>query len=294
LLEIDSLDYEVALEEARARLARAQSDLANARRAYARQLDLAQKQSTSASQQDDALNRQRIAEATLREAMAKLSRAKRDMQRTRVIAPYDGRVRSEKVDVGQFVNRGAPIAMIYATDYAEVRLPVQDEELAYLNLPLLISPAPDQKLPAVILRSKFAGEIHEWSGRVVRTEGELDPRTRMVNVIASVPSPYSQKENRPPLSVGLFVEAEIVGEQVENIVRLPRSVMRGEEQVYVIDAADRLRFRKVEVLRVAQGDVFIKAGLGAKDRVCISSLNSAVDGMLVRVQAGSDAGLVSR
>jgi len=116
LLSIEPLDYEVALEEARARLARADSDLSNAKKTYSRQLDLARKQSASASQQDDALNRLRIAEATLKEAIARLSRAERDLSRTRIIAPYDGRVRSERVDVGQFVNRGNPIAMIYATD----------------------------------------------------------------------------------------------------------------------------------------------------------------------------------
>jgi len=293
LLTIDPLDYEVALEEARARLARAESDLANAKKAYARQLDLARKQSTSASQQDDALNRLRIAEATLREVMAKLSRAKRDIGRTRVVAPYDGRVRTEKVDVGQFVNRGAPIATIYATDFAEVRLPIQDEELAYLNLPEMLSGTNTGRSSSVVLRSKFGGKSHEWLGEVVRTEGELDPRTRMVNVIASVPTPYDQMNGKPPLSVGLFVEAEIMGARFDDIVVLPRSALRANQSVYIIDAENRLRFREVEILRIAEDEVFINGGLNPGDKVCLSPLSTPVEGMRVRLSENPQSSVAS-
>ncbi|HJP51607.1 MAG TPA: efflux RND transporter periplasmic adaptor subunit [Pseudomonadales bacterium] len=297
LLSIEPLDYEVALEEARARLARADSDLSNAKKTYSRQLDLARKQSASASQQDDALNRLRIAEATLKEAIARLSRAERDLSRTRIIAPYDGRVRSERVDVGQFVNRGNPIAMIYATDYAEVRLPIRDEELAFLNIPITNSGANGAEQPRVILRAEFAGKSHEWSGNVVRTEGELDPRTRMVNVIVSVSDPYAQDdnhaENRPPLSVGLFVEAEIIGARFDNTVKLPRSSLRERQQIYVVDAENRLRFRDVEVLRIVQDEVFIKSGLNEGDKVCISILSSPVDGMPVRLEGEIDSNVVA-
>jgi len=285
LLRIDSLDYEVALEEARARLARSQSELSNSKKAYARQLDLAKKQSASASQQDDALNRLRIAEATIREALAKLSRAKRDIARTRVLAPYDGRVRSEKIDVGQFVNRGSSIATIYATDFAEVRLPIRDEELAFLNLPLMYTDVESRaQRPQVILRARFAGTVHEWFGQVVRTEGELDPRTRMVNVIASVEAPYAQSGSKPPLAVGLFVDAEIIGTSFDNIVVLPRSAIRGEQKVYVVDGDNRLRSRDIEILRIVENEVYVSGGLSRGDRVCISTLDSVVEGMQIRLE----------
>ena len=163
----------------------------------------------------------RLAQASLREARARLMRAERDLQRTRVIAPYDGRVRNEKVDIGQFVNRGAPIANLYATDLAEVRLPLHDEELAYLDLPLAGTPFNNRE-PTVVLRAQFAGQ-HTWDGRVVRTEGELDPRTRMINVIAQVEAPMSKQKIVLLLAVGLFVEAEIIGHLVNNIFVLPRS-----------------------------------------------------------------------
>lgn len=294
LISIDPLDYEDALEQAKAGLTRSQSDLANARTAHKRQLDLARKQSTSVSQRDDALNRLRIAEATLREARVKRSRAERDLVRTRLIAPYDGRVRKEKVDVGQFINRGTSVATIYATDIAEVRLPIHDEELAYLDLSLLAHNMDIEDPVKVTLRARFAGDNHEWQGKVVRTEGELDPRTRMINVIVQVALPYAPVNDRPPLSIGLFVEAEIHGKQVDNVVVLPRSALRGANQVYVVDNDNRLRFRDIDVLRIVADQVYIKGGLQPGERVCISALENALDGMSVRLQSSDTSSQVTR
>ena len=286
LISIDPLDYDVALEQAKAGLTRSRSDLANSRTAYERQLDLARKQLTSPSQRDDAQNRLSIADATLREARAKLTRAERDRVRTQMIAPYDGRVRKERVDIGQFITRGTTVATIYATDIAEVRLPIHDEELAYLELPLLAGSADVAAPVKVTLRARFAGGDHEWQGEVVRTEGELDPQTRMINVIAQVVSPYAQHEDRPPLSVGLFVEAEIHGRQVPNVVVLPRSAIRGKNRVFVIGSDGRLQFRNVDVLRIVADQAYVQGGLIAGELVCLSTLDNALDGMMVRLQTG--------
>ncbi len=280
LLKVDPLDYEVALEQARASLASARSELTNARKAHDRLLDLAKRQSASQSQQDDALNRLRFAQASIREATARLSRAARDITRTNITAPYDGRVRSERVDIGQFVTRGAPIASLYATDVAEVRLPIHDEELAYLEL-ALAGPT-DKNLPAVILRARFAGEDHTWDGRIVRTEGELDPKTRMINIVAQVQSPYQQSDSRPPLAVGLFVEAEIIGKQVDNVFVLPRSALQANEQVYVVTDENRLQFRDVEVIRIVDEDVYVIDGFKRGETISLSTVNNAIEGMLVR------------
>ena len=284
LLLIETLDYEVALEQARAGLTRAESDLDNAQRTLNRQSDLVRRGATSDSQRDDALNRVRIAQATLKDAKARLSRAQRDLTRTRIIAPYDGRVRSEQVDVGQFVKRGTSVGTIYAVDFAEVRLPIQDEELAYLNLPLTQSGSTELELAApVTLRARFAGAEHLWEGRVVRTEGELDPNTRMVNVVAQVAEPYAPAGDRPPLAVGLFVDAEIMGATLPNLVKLPRAAMRGEDKVLVVDDNLQMFFRTVNVLRRDQDDVYIDSGLRAGELVCVSPLQSTADGMRVRL-----------
>ena len=285
LLEIDPLDYEVALEQARAALASSKSELTNARKAHERQLDLAKKQSTSESQRDDALNRMQFAEAAEREARARLSRAERDIERTRIIAPFEGRVRSERVDVGQFITRGASVASIYSTDFAEVRLPIHDEELAFLELPLDGMDNGNAPMPEVILRARFAGKEHQWEGNIVRTEGELDPQTRMITVVAQVEAPYKTREDRPPLAVGLFIEAEIVGRVAQNVYVVPRSALQANKQIYIINADNKLVFRDVDILRVVDEDVYIRAGLETGETVCLSTLSNAIQGMTVRPMA---------
>ena len=289
LLRIDPLDHEVALEQARAGLARATSDLADARKDHGRQSDLSKRQATSDAQRDDAVNRLAVANATLREAKAVLSRAERDLARTEVTAPYNGRVRTERVDVGQFVNRGAAIATIYAIDYAEVRLPIHDDELAYLELPLVYDEAATAQPVAVTLSARFAGARHEWQGEIVRTEGELDPRTRMVVAVARVIAPYAKQDGRPPLSVGLFVDAEITGAQAKDIVVLPRSALRGGDRVFVVSEDGTLRNREVDVLRIVRDQVYLRGDLERGERVCVSALEGAVDGMLVRVSEADGA-----
>jgi RND family efflux transporter MFP subunit len=184
LLEIEALDYRTRLSKARAFLDRSTSDLDNAQKNHKRQERLLARGAVSDAHLDDAFNRLKIAEATLQEAKANVSQAERDLARTKIMAPFDGRVRSERVDVGQFVRRGDQVGTIYATDYAEVRLPIHDDELAFLDIPLLQH---DQELatyPDVTLSANFAGDRRQWRGQVVRTEGELDPDTRMIHVVA--------------------------------------------------------------------------------------------------------------
>lgn len=291
LLQIEPLDYELALEQSRAGMAQAESDLANARSAATRQESLGERKLTSAAQRDDAANRLRIAEATLRSAQAQLSRAERDLSRTHILAPYEGRVRSEHVDIGQFLNRGNAIATIYATDYAEVRLPINDEELAFLDLPL--GPVSESALTAsttaVTLTARFAGEEHQWPAQVVRTEGELDPQTRMINVVARVDAPYAPAAGRPPLAVGLFVDAEIHGRLARDLVVLPRAALGHDNQVLVVDSDNRLHFRPVTVLRMVGEQAYISAGLNAGERICISPLDNALEGMTVRTAANAQA-----
>ncbi|MCY4014403.1 MAG: efflux RND transporter periplasmic adaptor subunit [Gammaproteobacteria bacterium] len=282
LVEIERVDYEVALERSRAHLASTESELANAEKAYERHEELRESQSISESRHDDALNRLTIARASLREATARIARAERDLERTRMTAPFDGRVRSERVDAGQFVNRGESIATLYSVDFAEVRLPVRDEDLAFLPLSLARVGASASHLPRVVLKARFAGAEHAWEARIVRTEGELDPRTRMVNLVAQVPRPYDPTAGLPPLTVGLFVEAEIHGEPLDDALVVPRSALQRGNRVYVVDADSRLSFRDVEILRTTGDDYTIRGAIRPGESICLSTLDNAVEGQQVR------------
>jgi len=299
LVRIDPADYNVALESANAAVARSTSEYERAEKELERQKRLAKQSVASAARYDDAVNAERIAAAALRESRAKLEQAERDLDRTEIRAPYAGRVREEKVDPGQFVTRGSSIGRIYAVDYAEVRLPVPDAELDFVDLPMLYrGETPEGGGPEVRLRARFAGGEHTWNGRVVRTEGEIDARSRMVNVVAQVEDPYGRgqatgdddgddpgaaQRERPPLAVGLFVEAEIRGRRVEEAVVLPRSALRDGDRVLVVDAGGRMHFREVEVLRGERSQVVIGGGLAAGEDVIVSPLSAVVEGMQVRI-----------
>lgn len=292
LVAIDPSDYELGLADARSAVAQAETLLAReeAETAVARQewQELGRGEPTPL-----VLRQPQLAEARARVAAAQaaVERARLDLARTRVTAPFAGRVRETQADVGQTVAPGTPLATVYATDSVEVRLPVAKDQLAFLDVSLGagdggagIGPG-----PPVTLRAELAGAPRSWRGRVVRTAGTIDPRTRMLDLYARVDDPFGRNgAGGAPLPIGLFVEAEIEGKTVPGAFVLPRAALRTArpgrgEEVLVVDAGGRARFRPVEVLRTRGEEVVISAGLDDGDRVIVSPLDDAVDGMRVRL-----------
>jgi RND family efflux transporter MFP subunit len=291
LLRIEPRDYEIALEGARASLARAESNLSHAKRTLERQRSIQETGASSRSRLDDAVFAAASADATMREARVAVQRAELDLERTELVAPFAGRVREKRVDVGQFVGRGVSAARIFAVDFAEVRLPIDDTDLAFLSLetkPHEDVESPDAASPVmahVTFRAEFAGEEHAWPGYIVRTEGALDERTRMVTVVARVDDPYglAGDRSRVALPMGLFVKAEIEGREVDDVFVLPPGVLRGGEVLLVADSNDRLRVRPVDVLRVERDRTLVSGGLSPGERVIVTPLEVITDGMAVRV-----------
>ncbi|MDJ0868925.1 MAG: efflux RND transporter periplasmic adaptor subunit [Myxococcota bacterium] len=281
LARLDPGDLELAVESARAALLQARAEEEYARARDARQRTLLANGIASPAIVDETRRAARIAEAQRRAAEVALARAERDLTRTRIVAPFDGRTRARSVDVGGSVSVGSRLGTVYAVDYAEVRLPVPDAELAYLDLPLGAEADPEAA-PGVLLAARFAGREHHWSGHVVRTDAEIDPRTRMVQVIVRVPRPY-ETGGRPPLAPGLFVEAEILGRSVDGVVRLPRSALDGESHVWAVDDDGRLRRRGVEVLRLERDSALVVGGLVPGKPISLLEPRLAREGLEVRV-----------
>lgn len=284
MLEVDPTDYELAAVAARSQVAqarvRAETEAAQAELAREEWAELGDGTSSPLATRQLQLEE---ANASLAAAEASLRQAERNLERTRVRAPYACRVRQKMADTGQYVTPGAPVAQIFATDYAEVRLPIPDVELAYLDLSIDYRGSNgDARGPEVILSSAFAGEEHEWRGRVVRIEGEIDPVTRMVHVVAQVDAPYQSGDGRSVLPVGLFVQARVMGRTQGDAIVLPRTALRENDTIYVIDDEGRLRFRAVDVLRAGGETVVIGSGLTEGERVCLSTLEAVTDGMRVR------------
>jgi multidrug efflux pump subunit AcrA (membrane-fusion protein) len=190
------------------------------------------------------------------------------------------------------VARGTALASLYAVDWAEVRLQVPDEALAHLGIPLdfHVSEADVGAAPPVELSAKVAGRDARWRGSIQRTEGQVDPRSRMVTLVARVADPYGrQTPSAVPLAAGLFVSARIAGRAVEGVYELPGVALRNGERVWVVDSEERLRFRPVELLRRGHDSVVIATGLRPGERVCVSPLEAVTDGMRVRVNPSASS-----
>ena len=278
LIRVDDTDYKTKLDRAQANLTRAEAEQQHNEFEYRRMESLVKRNLVSRSQLENALRAFRVAEASLQDATANFNQAEQDLSRTQIRAPFAGLVRAENVDIGQFVSRGNPIATIYAGNQAEVRLPIADRQLAFLNIPVSIrGEIPQEFQPEVTLTAQYAGQTLEWKGNIVRSEAEIDVSSRMVQLVARVES----SSNPVPLSIGLFVSAEIEGLAANNIVVLPREALRNNNQVLVVDKENRLRFRKIDTLRLYQDDLLIKAGLEAGERVCVSPIQTVIEGMKV-------------
>ncbi len=306
LVEIDPRDYRLAVSDAEAAVAQARVQLereqAEAELAREEWEELGDGGEPSAL----LLRRPQLAQAraALEAAQAGVERARLNLERTSVSAPFDGRVRAKQADLGQYVAPGTPLADVYATEYAEVRLPVAKDDLQYLEIGVGWTAdgaggagGGDVAGPPVRLRAELAGATRTWQARVVRTGAEIDPRSRMLAVFARVDDPFQRNgrpaapappESPPPLPMGLFVEAEIAGRITPSAAVVPRRALRTtartrDAEVLVVDADDTLHFRRVEVLRSVGDEIVVGAGLGDGDRVVVSRLEEAVAGMRVRV-----------
>jgi RND family efflux transporter MFP subunit len=284
LIRIDPRDYRLAVSRAEAEVARARVrlDLERAEADVARQewADLGEGQPTALTLREPQLAE---AEAELMAAEAALDKARLDLSRTVIRGPFDGRIRDKRVDVGQFVSPGTPLATAYATDRAEIRLPVPKHDLGFLEIDLG-SAGRGADGPAVLLRGEIGGEVHTWPARIVRTDSAFDPRTRMLDLFAQVEDPFRRMPGAqgPSLPIGMFVEAEIGGHMAEDVVVLPRTALRDGGHVLIVDGESRLRFRPVTPLRILRDQLVLRDGVQEGELVCVSVLETVVDGMRVR------------
>lgn len=284
LLEIDPLPYENELAQARSNLASARLALAQEQA----QADQARREWESYRDSPPTplvLRQPQIekAQADIAAAETALRIAERNQDRTRVRAPYDGRVRAKQVDVGQVTAPNSTVlAQIYATDYAEVRLPLSLKQ--YSLLALSTGPAGNATDPSLARFFAATGRVNDqWQGRIVRTEGSIDPRNRMIHVIARIDDPFRrQAENSGPLlQIGRFVEAKIEGRTIENAFVIPRAALIHPDTVRVINADNRLVSREVSIVQTTEERVIIDGGLEDGDRVNLTPIQYFVENMEV-------------
>ncbi|WP_317932611.1 efflux RND transporter periplasmic adaptor subunit [Halioxenophilus sp. WMMB6] len=284
LLRIEDSDYQVALANAKAELARQQvqvdQGLADA--------EVARQQLAGVKASALGLKKPQLAEAQagLAAARARLQQAEIDLARTQVALPYSGRVRAEAVGLGQYVTQGTPLAKVFADDVVEVRLPLTDSQLASLGLPIGYT-APLGDGPSVALSAKVMGFTRYWQGHLVRVDSAFDPLTRVIYAMVQVPNPYSEETlqaSGSPLAVGLFVDAEIGGQQLANARSIPREALRAGNRVFVVkDGA--LDIRVVDVQHTDNDTAVIRAGLAVGEQVVVSPVRDPINGLKVEALA---------
>lgn len=289
LLKIDQRDYVAAVKRAEAAVAAAKSQLATeqgrAEVAYQDWLKYRSSVNRTEAATDLALRKPQLAEAQARldSAEAELAHARDQLERTLIRAPYDGIFESKQVDIGQYVNVGTPVADIFAIDIAELRLAIPEHKLDYLELPTLAQPDLSVE-PGVQLFAEIGDRLHQWQARITRTEGVFDERTRVLFAVAQIDDPYGvHSSHHQELRMGTFVEANISGRVINDLVVLPRRLLRAGNRIWVIDPQNRLQNREVSILRTDGSEVYVTSGLDAGELICGSSIIGAMPGTEVRI-----------
>lgn len=288
LLQIDPRDYEAAVTVAEAGLAEARYRLSE-EEASADQARVNWQRLNPGVEPPELVAREPQllqARANVAAAEAQLANAKLNLERTRITAPYAGRVLSKEVDVGQYVGAGTTLARIYAVDYVEIRLPLSERQLGFIDVPEMYRGGEvlEEDKPLVRLSVTLGNDEYEWKGRVVRAEGALDTTSRQLFVVAQVDNPYGLRaDGRPPLKIGSFVQARIEGELLEDVFVIDRKLHRKNEYVVTIDDDSRIRRREIEVLWSDPDRLVIREGLEAGELICLTHLNFPADGMEVKV-----------
>tara|TARA_R110002124_G_scaffold126334_1_gene285843 strand:+ start:460 stop:1740 length:1281 start_codon:yes stop_codon:yes gene_type:complete len=291
MLRIDPRDYETNLLRAEAALKSAQSNLAQEKgRAQVAEKEwqrLPKGSQRSQEAKDLYLRKPQLeqAQSQMLAAQADLNTARDNLERTRIRAPYDALIRDKHVELGQFVAAGSPVADIFSVEYAEIRLPIPQNKLAYLELPALEGTDDGSSID---LYTDVGGEIKHWTAQMHRTEGVFDERSRVLYAVARIKDPYARHNPEgEPLRVGTFVNANIEGRELVDIVTLPRFVMRAGNNLWVVDDTGHLRNRQVTLLRTGGDLIYVSDGLDNGDRVSLTTLDSSFDSSQVQIQSST-------
>ncbi len=286
LLSIDNSNYGIAVTVAKSQLAEAQLALAEEQALAKQALKNWQRLGKTTQPTALLLHKPQLARAKAKVASAKalLKQAQLDLKRTRIKAPYAGRVMKKMADIGQYVSPGTELAKIFAVDIAEIRLPLSNRQLGYIDLPESYrgKKQPQTTLPEVILSSNFGSRTYQWKGRVVRTEGTFDTKSRRLFVVAQVENPYALKEtHKPPLKIGQYVEAKIKAKILKNIFVIPRTAVRENSQIMLVDKHKKLLAHQIKPIWQNDQVIIITDGVKEGDLLCITPVASTAKGMPV-------------
>ncbi len=295
LVRVEAADYELAV-------VRAQSVVASAEQRLAREVaeaELAVQDIADLGIEDVSPLARREpqladARANLEGAKAQLKDSQLALNRTAVYAPFVGRVRERNVDIGQIVSPGQTLGRIFANDVVEVHLPLQDDEMGRLGLPMAFAASKSNPGPSVIFTATVGGKPRTWHGEIVRSAAAINSQTRQINVIAELKDPFGEgADGDAPMAPGLFVNATILGETLENILIAPRAALRGGDKLYVgLPEAGKLSIRDAEVIYSDPNGAYLSGGAIEGEMAITSPIQAAFDGMNLTVMERQEDGTI--
>ena len=283
LARVDPNDYQAALIDAQANMASARSALEQ-EVAQGKVAEREWNQIKDSSPTELSLRKPQLAQelARVKAAQASVLRAKRNLQRTEIRAPYDAMIESRAIGLGSFVSTGAQVGKLLGTAIAEIRLPVADNQLQFL--------VAQGQLAKVNLTGTYAGKDVQWQARIVRSEGVVDDKSRMSYLVAEVQDPYqlqsTEEENNTMLRFGAYVQAKILGVEIASASVVPRYLVVND-RIAILDDESKLHYADIDIIRQQGGDVIVANGLINGDKLIVSALDYPVDGMKLAL-AGDD------
>jgi RND family efflux transporter MFP subunit len=227
------------------------------------------------------------AKARVVSAESNLEKARLDLERTDIVAPYAGRILQKHADLGQVVSSNTPLADIYATDTVEIRLPLRNSDLSVIDLPETYRFAVTARpVRGVKIRSDLIGNS-EWDALLVRTEGAIDDAARQLHVIAQIENPFSMSvSGQSPLKIGQYVTAELKGKVLDDVLVIPNSAVYQGSYVYIVEDQILLR-RDIEIAWQNDTDAIVVSGLNEGDNLVTTALGQVTSGLTVRVNGAA-------
>ena len=285
LLKLDDRDHQAEVKSAQANLLTAEQGLLE-EKARGQQAITDWKRLGGSNQASSLVLREpqlAAAEAEVLSAQAALEKAMLDLERTKVTAPYAGRILSRSVDLGQVVTNNTQLATIYAIDSVEIRLPIKNKDLPFVNLPEQYRDGAKNQAGSIVkFTSDLVGE-QTWQGQLARTEGAIDEGAQQLYVVAKINDPYkATANNQYPIKIGQYIKAQITGRTVSNALIIPNSTIYQGTYVYIVEGGV-LKRKDITLAWQNATQAMIKTGLNANDKLVITPLGQVSSGTQVSI-----------
>jgi RND family efflux transporter MFP subunit len=274
LIVLDDRDYRYGLAIANTQIVVAERELAleqgQARQAKRVWRDLGSNSANSLALREPQLN---AAKAGLRAATAERDQAILNVERTRISVPFDGRIQTKSVALGEFVSAGTSLATLYGSEAVEVRLPLNNQQLALAGLTPgkeIANELQSDGSPNVLLSATIGDDLYRWPVTSMRMDAVIDEATRFYYLIVEVKDPFNSANFEQPLLVGLFVQAKIRGKLHENVIQVPKKALINDTYIFVVNSDNKLSPRTIEIVDRQKNTVIIKSDVNEGERIVIS------------------------